>query len=530
MNENLEMRTLWQAVERRLVLVVTIVVLSAVAGYAYVASADRTYEATSALLIASEPDVDSLDADRALAAQRLALTLSELVKRQPVLDPVAFDLSLDETWQQLRNRVAVTLIPETQVLRISATAGSPEAAEQLVAAITDSFIVYSEQVLPSQQVVIDPATATAAPVSPSAPITVLAATLGGVVLAFAVAQILEWRSTRFDRRVDGVEVIWVGSPRGLRPGRRRVSDTQASAEYRRSLIRLFGRTGDDPLRSLMITGDRGASTYEVVAARCAIALAEGGAHVVVVRLAGAHGKASSLLNPPLPGVHDFLADPLLRAESLMTLTATSGLELLPVGEPTRSTPVHRRVARLGELLDEVLENADVVILVGPLDDPLSGVEQLLARVQVVAVAGTNADQPEETVARLRAGRPEIDAVAVVVRPALAVASPQLADRLAVGRSALATEDREPEVLREVPVRSANRRWGSGRDGGADDTGDEGDDESPDGPEQDAAATAHDADDEDGADNGALVLELTVEPEDESASTDDHEPGQGRATS
>ena len=201
-----------------------------------------------------------------------------------------------------------------------------------------------------------------------------------------------------------------------------------------------------------------------------------------------------------------------------------------MGEPTRSTPVHRRVARLGELLDEVLENADVVILVGPLDDPLSGVEQLLARVQVVAVAGTNADQPEETVARLRAGRPEIDAVAVVVRPALAVASPQLADRLAVGRSALATEDREPEVLREVPVRSANRRWASGRDGGADDTGDEGDDESPDGPEQDAAATAHDADDEDGADNGALVLELTVEPEDESASTDDHEPGQGRATS
>lgn len=99
------------------------------------------YEATTSLLVGLSMQTSTLDRTDLQTGQQLAITYSNIVRRQPVLQGAIDALQLDMSWQSLRSRVSVSVIDQTQLLEISVDAESPELAEQIAAEVARQLIL-----------------------------------------------------------------------------------------------------------------------------------------------------------------------------------------------------------------------------------------------------------------------------------------------------------------------------------------------------------------------------------------------------
>jgi non-specific protein-tyrosine kinase len=63
--------------------------------------------------------------------ERLAQTYSELIKREPILKRTAAALGFEEQWRGLRGKVAVSLVPGTQLIEIRVTDTDPQRAKRI---------------------------------------------------------------------------------------------------------------------------------------------------------------------------------------------------------------------------------------------------------------------------------------------------------------------------------------------------------------------------------------------------------------
>ncbi|MCE7981955.1 MAG: polysaccharide biosynthesis tyrosine autokinase [Caldilinea sp. CFX5] len=99
------------------------------------------YEATTSLLVGLSMQTSTLDRTDLQTGQQLAITYSNIVRRQPVLQGAIDALQLDMSWQSLRSRVKVSVIDQTQLLEISVDAESPELAEQIAAEVARQLIL-----------------------------------------------------------------------------------------------------------------------------------------------------------------------------------------------------------------------------------------------------------------------------------------------------------------------------------------------------------------------------------------------------
>jgi succinoglycan biosynthesis transport protein ExoP len=61
--------------------------------------------------------------------ERLAQTYSELIKREPILKRTAAALGFEDQWPELRGKVAVSLVPGTQLIEIRVTDSDPQRAK-----------------------------------------------------------------------------------------------------------------------------------------------------------------------------------------------------------------------------------------------------------------------------------------------------------------------------------------------------------------------------------------------------------------
>ena len=124
---------------RKVAYVGTCALLGAGAAFGYARLHPPSFEAGVTLSVgdSSEPLTAEVVPDRTGSAADIA----NLVDRQPVLQPVAERLGVDD-WRSLRARVETTSDTENPLLvHVTASAGSPAEAERLVAAVADELAV-----------------------------------------------------------------------------------------------------------------------------------------------------------------------------------------------------------------------------------------------------------------------------------------------------------------------------------------------------------------------------------------------------
>lgn len=151
MNDFVELQKYLTLVLRRWWLVLLLTLIAAGIGYGYSQIQERVYRANTSVLVGQSIQATQLDSRDILTSERLALTYADIARRQPVLDGVIVSKNLPYTWQNLRSRVRVTLVPDTQLLEIRVEASSPEEAILIADELAQQLILISPASLQNRE-------------------------------------------------------------------------------------------------------------------------------------------------------------------------------------------------------------------------------------------------------------------------------------------------------------------------------------------------------------------------------------------
>ncbi|MEW5960544.1 MAG: polysaccharide biosynthesis tyrosine autokinase, partial [Chloroflexota bacterium] len=131
-------------------LVALMSIVAAATGYLVSVNQTPVYQATNTVIVgqsiqASDPTTADL-----MLSERLARTYADIARRQPVLQGVVDTLSLQDSWQGLRERVTVTPVRDTQLLEIKIEANSPDEARVTADEVAQQLIRLSPTSLQNQ--------------------------------------------------------------------------------------------------------------------------------------------------------------------------------------------------------------------------------------------------------------------------------------------------------------------------------------------------------------------------------------------
>lgn len=140
MSEWSEVQRLGAGVRRFWWVVSMCTVLAAALGFFVTKSMTAVYEAKTSVLVGQLGGVD-VDNSAVRARQGLAAVYADLVRREPVLAPVAAKVGVKGGWKTLSQRLVVSVPHEdTQLIAMTVEGPSPAEATRTAKAITDELI------------------------------------------------------------------------------------------------------------------------------------------------------------------------------------------------------------------------------------------------------------------------------------------------------------------------------------------------------------------------------------------------------
>ena len=146
------------------------------------------YEASALMIVNTRQDTTSnVTSDQINSATKLVSTYSIIIKSDTVLQQVINDLGLSLTYGELKDRVTVDAVDDTQVMKITVRSNNPEWAQQVCNKITEvSPDAILEAVEAGSVKVISQAPVPTEPVSPNVLKNTGLAGMVGLVLCLGV--------------------------------------------------------------------------------------------------------------------------------------------------------------------------------------------------------------------------------------------------------------------------------------------------------------------------------------------------------
>lgn len=196
MKEEMELRDLFEIIRKRIGIIVAItltaVLISAVVSFFFL---DEIYETSTTLMVGKTQDsqANTIEYNVILANQKLVKTYSEIAKSDRVLDKVIEKLQLDVEPSVLREKVTVTSVGETEIIRITVEDTDPSFAMDLANAIAQVFMKEVVSIMKVDNVqVIDVAKIPETPVKPKPLLNIVVAGVLGVMLGLGVIFLIEY--------------------------------------------------------------------------------------------------------------------------------------------------------------------------------------------------------------------------------------------------------------------------------------------------------------------------------------------------
>jgi capsular polysaccharide biosynthesis protein/Mrp family chromosome partitioning ATPase len=146
-------------------LVAAAALIAGIVSYGIASSSSPSYTATTTILVTVSTSTGSVVLDDILVAERLANTYTQLIKTRPVLEGAAAALGGPETASDLESQVTATSIPDSQLIRVTASADDSERAALIANTVAEVFV----QRINQTQVQPEGATPTPAPEGGAAP-------------------------------------------------------------------------------------------------------------------------------------------------------------------------------------------------------------------------------------------------------------------------------------------------------------------------------------------------------------------------
>lgn len=207
MEETMDLREILQIIYKRLwfIILVTLVCIIS-SGIISFFVLDSIYEASTTLMVSKTRDDQSsnLQYNDILMNQKLVKTYSEIVKSNRVLEKVIEQLDLDMTTGDLKNKIQVSSVSDTEIIRIAVQDKDPNFATELANSIAVVFMGEIGSIMKMDNVqFIDPAKVPIDPVKPRPLLNIAIAAVLGVMISVFIVFFVEY----FDNTVKTVDDV-----------------------------------------------------------------------------------------------------------------------------------------------------------------------------------------------------------------------------------------------------------------------------------------------------------------------------------
>ena len=187
--ETIDLLEVLNAVRQHLAVLILCTLAAAIAGFA-VSKFVMTpqYESSALMIVNTRQDTTTnVTSDQINSATKLVSTSSIIIKSDTVLQQVINDLGLSLNYSELKDRVTVSAVDDTQVMKVTVRSNNPEWARQVCDDITVvSPDVILEAVEAGSVKVISQASYSDVPVSPNVKKNTMLGAMVGLVLCLGV--------------------------------------------------------------------------------------------------------------------------------------------------------------------------------------------------------------------------------------------------------------------------------------------------------------------------------------------------------
>lgn len=207
MEETMDLREILQIIYKRLwfIILVTLVCIIS-SGIISFFVLDSVYEASTTLMVSKtrEDQSQNLQYNDILMNQKLVKTYSEIVKSNRVLEKVIEQLGLDMTTGDLKNKIQVSSVSDTEIIRIAVQDKDPNFATELANSIAVVFMGEIGSIMKMDNVqFIDPAKVPIDPVKPRPFLNIAIAAVLGVMISVFIVFLIEY----FDNTIKTVDDV-----------------------------------------------------------------------------------------------------------------------------------------------------------------------------------------------------------------------------------------------------------------------------------------------------------------------------------
>ena len=187
--DTIDLLEVLNAVRQHIAVLILCTLATAIAGFAITHFLiTPQYESSALMIVNTRQDTTStVTSDQINSATKLVSTYSIIIKSDTVLQQVIDDLGLSLSYSDLKSRVTVSAVDDTQVMKITVRSNNPEWARQVCDDITaGSPDVILEAVEAGSVKVISQASYSDVPVSPNIKKNTMLGAMVGLVLCLGV--------------------------------------------------------------------------------------------------------------------------------------------------------------------------------------------------------------------------------------------------------------------------------------------------------------------------------------------------------
>lgn len=193
--EEIELRELFYILVKRLWLIALITILCVItSGIISFYVLEPEYQTFTTLIVGKPKDYnDEIEYNDVLLNQKLVSTYGEIVKSRTVSNEVVNNLGLSITPEQLKERVSVTSVKDTQIIKIQVTDGDPQLAASIANELATVFTKHVIRIMKIDNVqTIDAAEVPMSPVKPKHMLNMAIAGVLGVMVSVFLVFLLEY--------------------------------------------------------------------------------------------------------------------------------------------------------------------------------------------------------------------------------------------------------------------------------------------------------------------------------------------------
>lgn len=143
--DDIELRWIFGVLRRWWWLILSCTLLAGVTAYGFIYSTEPKYEATATLLVSPGQNSRTNEYNTLVAGERLALTYIEMLKSQTLLETVISQLGMQESPQELANKIQADTVKDTQLIYLTVKDTSPAQAASLANTIAEMFTTHIQE-------------------------------------------------------------------------------------------------------------------------------------------------------------------------------------------------------------------------------------------------------------------------------------------------------------------------------------------------------------------------------------------------